>query len=520
MSKQANLYGLDFLKTEHTLDKLGEPQGVESSIRPQGPASSWDGNTRQLAEAAALKSNLEKRYDVIKFLKANRSGGHLFPQHIFERTGIELQDDKELAKIIQESQNVRVEQIPDPENPSLMIATYAYQSKFPSVRDRKSLLAQINRAKEGVSFEDLIDSYDDVENDLDALITAGDIIAIANTEDKKKILFPRGEPFLTELDGIISLPVRVNGQSSSTSGSTSAAGASASTTTTIPSRPIDFVSTDTDPCSQIRRGEAIQIGGTWFRVSSKVQEGSKKDQPQRAVAPLSVVSLDDMAKRNVGQYIRKLSEKSIPTDSVLPRSAMENLQKAKEARELLLKAAHGRTGSAASKLLGSDAYYENPGNLATQVGTHASGARKRPNTSKVKGADLQHRQKQEADAAKKAAQDPKLYLYSHARRHGCTKDVRSLYLATRSKIPSNEQDLKKMLVENKLLEPDEQMRRPRMEKRKNGKDNDGKPKKKRYYERKGQRMTNTHLDGTAIGAVLAQAFERQRQGEQVGDGGM
>mmetsp|Transcript_37649 Transcript_37649/g.91557 ORF Transcript_37649/g.91557 Transcript_37649/m.91557 type:complete len:520 (+) Transcript_37649:124-1683(+) len=516
-----NRYGLDFLRTEHTLSTEGEPHQQQLPQQSQQPVlSSWDGSkTLQLAEAAALKSNLEKRYDVINFLKANRAGGSLPTQIIFERTGIDLEDDPTLAKIIEESQNVSVEQIPDPENPSLMIATYAYQSKFPTVRDKKSLLAQINRAKDGVSFEDLIDSYDDVEDDLDALITAGDIIAIANSEDKKKILFPRGEPFLTEIDGIINLPASVI-----------AAIMKAATTGSTSRLAVDFVTTDVDPSSQIRRGEAIQIGGTWFRVSSKVQHGSKKDQPQRAQPPLSVVALAEMPnhKRNESQYIRNFNRKMIPTDSPLPELAIQNLQKSKEARELLLKAAHGRSGSAASKLLGSDAYYENPSTLANQVGTHTAGARlKRPHHSnssnssmKVKEVDVQNKQKQEAEAAKTAAQDKYLSSYSHARRHGCTKDVRALYLATRNKVPSTEPELKQLMVENKLLEPSEQMRRPRMQKRKNGKDNDGKPKKKRYYERKGQRMTNTHLDGTAIGAVLAQAFERQRQGEQVGDGGM
>jgi len=42
--------------------------------------------------------------------------------------------------------------------------------------------------------------------DLDALVTAGDVIALSNTEDKDKILFPRGEPFFVELDGIITIP--------------------------------------------------------------------------------------------------------------------------------------------------------------------------------------------------------------------------------------------------------------------------------------------------------------------------
>ena len=64
------------------------------------------------------------------------------------------------------------------------------------------------------------------------------------------------------------------------------------------------------------------------------------------------------------------------------------------------------------------------------------------------------------------------------------------------------------------------MRRPRLTKTGANVDNDGKPKKRRYYERKNQRMTNTHLEGTEIGAVLARATEKQKQGKSVGDGGM
>ena len=94
-----------------------------------------------------------------------------------------------------------------------------------------------------------------------------------------------------------------------------------------------------------------------------------------------------------------------------------------------------------------------------------------------------------------------------------------MYLATRQAIPESDAALKSLLVEHKLLDPGEELRRPRL-KRKANLDNDGKPKKRRYYERKNQRMTNTHLEGTEIGAVLMQAQEKQKHGEQVGDGGM
>ncbi len=118
-----------------------------------------------------------------------------------------------------------------------------------------------------------------------------------------------------------------------------------------------------------------------------------------------------------------------------------------------------------------------------------------------------------------AASDPALSLYSHAGRRGCTRDVRDMYLATRALVPETDLDLQQLLVQHKLLEPGEQMSRPRL-KRSSNVDNDGSPKKRRYYEPKKQRMTNTHLEGTEIGAVLARAAEEQRQGRSVGDGGM
>ena len=114
--------------------------------------------------------------------------------------------------------------------------------------------------------------------------------------------------------------------------------------------------------------------------------------------------------------------------------------------------------------------------------------------------------------------DPSLY-YIHARRHGCTKDVRQMFLATRADVPESEVVLHKLMIQHKLIDPGEPMRRPRMKLQSNL-DNDGKPKKRRYYERKNQRMTNTHLIGHEIGAVLAKAADRQQQGKEVGDGGM
>ena len=606
----SNRYGLDFLRKEHVLDEVGS---TKNPLHPKEEADHVGSSlpsidTEALLAAVANKPDLEKQFDVIHFLQAHRSAGWMPPSVIFQRTGIDLEEESnaKVAQMLQRNPKIKVETVPDPENPSLTIDTYAYQAKYNHVRDRKSLLAQINRCKNGVPMRDMIDSYDTVQVDLDALICAGDVLALHNTEDKDKVLFPRGEPFFVELDGIVHTPIQepneakleANQESvenvettptqqdtkpndtadanATTSNNTSSDdgnnketnnGTSDNTTdgevdmksaqdntndndnstkdpssnplvdekkageatvsSDLPPKPIYCIETDSDPTTQVRRGEAIQIGGSWFRVSSAVKEGPLKDQPARATAPLSVSSLKDLSKRNeIDGYIRPFSEKILPADASLPPSALENLKKAKEARERLLKLAHGgRAGGAASQLLGTHAHASNPVALAASLGTsHAAGARRRPNKQKEVGVNQTNARSralaQEAMAKlKEAALDPYLSLYSHARRHGCTKDVRELYLKTRSKVPANDKDLHAALLEHKLLDPGEEMRRARLQKRANV-DNDGKPKKRRYYERKNQRMTNTHLEGTEIGAALRRATEKQQQGQQVGDGGM
>lgn len=549
MSRGSNAYGLDFLRNEHTLNEDAEPQ--QEAVRSTSPTPFMaDGDA--LAAEVAHKPDLEKQFDVIHFLQKHRSAGCLAPSVIYQRTGIDLIEDYAVAQMLQHNPKIRIEQVPDPENPSLMIETYAYQAKYNHVRDRTSLLAQINRCKNGVARRDLEDAYDGVEENLDALITAGDVLAISNTEFRDKILFPRGEAFLVEMDGIVNVledkpevaieaanakiakepgeaasshpdNVKTEDEKEDTkvkieSDAAVPGGNESSMNPPPPPKKPEFfiLETDIDPRSQIRRGEAVQVGGQWFRVSSAVREGSLKEQPVRAQAPLSVVSLADLPKRNDQDgYIRPLAERTIPCDAPLASSTIENIKKAKEARERLFRIAHGRTGVVASQLLGSHAHASNPTSLVASFGTASAVSRKRPNKSST----ISSSRKQDGIKAQEAASDPYLSLYSHARRHGCTKDVRQMYLATRKEIPESAAELKRLLVEHKLLEPGEEMRRPRLQRKANV-DNDGKPKKRRYYERKNQRMTNTHLEGTEIGAVLRRATEKQKQGEAVGDGGM
>ena len=220
----------------------------------------------------------------------------------------------------------------------------------------------------------------------------------------------------------------------------------------------------------------------------------------------------------VDGYIRPFNNKTLPFDAALSETAQQNIAKARAARERLVRLAHGRSGGVIGQLLGSHAHASNPTALAASfAGSATSAIRKRPNAkASTASSKSQQVSKEELE---KAASDPFLSMYGHARRHGCSKDIREMYLATRSLVPQSDKELRQVLLKEKLIEPDEELRRKRVGKASNV-DQQGKPKKRRYYERKNQRWTNTHLEGTEIGAVLALAQEKQKQGKSVGDGGM
>mmetsp|Transcript_30467 Transcript_30467/g.46138 ORF Transcript_30467/g.46138 Transcript_30467/m.46138 type:complete len:522 (-) Transcript_30467:311-1876(-) len=520
----SNKYAFDFLRSEHTLGGVDAPMPAAST-----PSIGLGSSIQTVsAESVAHKPPLEKQADILRFLKAHRSAGYLPPAIIYRGTGIDLDEaDEAVAVILEKNPKISIEQVPDPENPQIMLSTYAYQSKFNHVRDRATLLAQINRSKYGVDQKDLNDCYDGVEDDIKDLITAGDIIAINNSEDKTTVVFPRGETFITELDGIVVIGENCsNGEMPLEDNPPPLADATPNQNSDQnKKRNIVCIETDIDPTKQLRRGEAVSVGGEWFRVSSAVRAGvSLEDQPARAQAPLTVTSLTDLSRRNLADgYVRPFNEKTLPLDRCLSEEGADNVERAKKARKLLHKLVGGRGHSigAASKILSNVAHASNPTNLAASLSSSGQGHAKRPTArNKAAGHNANVDQaRKDAKAAKEAASDINIPLYTHPRRHGCTKDVREMYLKTRSLIPTDEVELKKMLVENKLLDDGEAWRRPKLVKKADV-DNDGKKKKRRYYERKNQRMTNTHLVGTAVGALLADAAEKQKQGRSVGDGGM
>lgn len=570
----ANRFGFDFLRTEHNLANTSAASNDGLSSSSATPAPGYHrapSNASNIIPNVSHKSDLEKQADVLLFLRHHRSSGCLPPSVIYKSLGIDLSDggvDASVVTMLMNNPKVNVDQVPDPENPSLSMNVFGYRAKFSTVRDKGTLLAQINRMKNGVKLSDLMDAYDGVEKDLQKLLTGGEILGVTNPEDKDKILFPRGESFLVELDGSIMLELApMPPEPKDKNDSMQNAVYKGQVARMLHARRLHsrMIKTDVDPRMQIRRGEAVRIGGEWFRLSSAIREDVPLDkQPPRAQAPPSVVSMKDLSKKNeVDGYCRRFDSKNIPLDGMLSENGgIANVTKAKVARERLHAIAGGEggtggtgagmrgvTGGASATLLSSFASEKNPhtlgGVFAKSVaasfgmgragGGMGAGGRKRP-TAKINirrpgdsgpggAAGAKGSRALDAEAvktavenAKQAASDPSL-SYSHAIRHGCTKDVRDMYLETLAEIPTSEVDLHKALVEHKLIEPGEKMIRPRM-KRKANVDNDGKPKKRRYYERKNMRRTNTHLDGTDIGAMLAQAAEKQARGNAVGDGGM
>ena len=519
----SNVYGFDFLKSEHNVTDNGSPQEVEQE--ELAPATDQD--------VPSAENKFLAQYNVIQFLQAHRSSGCLPPSVIYKSIGIDLSEGgthEEVTKMLLENPKIRVEEIPDPENPSLTIYTFGYQAKYKNVENKTGLLAQINSCKNGVAQGDLIDAYDKVKEDIDSLITAGDIMAVINSENKDKILFPRGDTFIVELDGHISFhdePTKLPMQHALSnmemvSDDLRRAQMEAQHSTYL-------VKTDVNPMKQVRRGEAIWCGGQWFRISSAIREGVPlSEQPLRAQAPPSVSLRKELSKKNESDgYIRPFTQNIVPLDHKLEPSSKKNIRTAREAHERLHKIAvssHRVKGGVGAKLLSSNANSNNPDDLAAEfASTISSGSnsmRRRVHSHRSSITPHHAAASDQIEAAKKAASDPAL-LHNHARRYGCTIDVRDLYLNTKNEIPPPEQevDIYNLMLKYKLLDPDEEMRRPRMSRNENLGD-DGKPKKRRYYERKGQRMTNTHLVGTEIGQALARAMEKQQQGKTVGDGGM
>ena len=75
----------------------------------------------------------------------------------------------------------------------------------------------------------------------------------------------------------------------------------------------DYAACSMDITKEIRRGDAVLICESWFRVDCRI-EGSRSNQPERAKPPLTVSSVEshDVKGRNI--YCKKFDESTIPLD--------------------------------------------------------------------------------------------------------------------------------------------------------------------------------------------------------------
>ena len=186
---------------------------------------------------------------------------------------IDLNDDYYLMNMLKSNPKVDMELLDD--------GSYSFQYRVKyEISDLKEMLHVINREshKSGVLESDIRDCYPDIESDCRRLIVGGDIIALKNKEKKSYVMYPRGKAYLTELSG------------------------------NVKAKPGSLeIETKSNLSDEIRRGDAIKIDQTWFRVSS-----STNDNNQRAAAPFSVTSDKELSDKNV--YIYEFNEKKLPLD--------------------------------------------------------------------------------------------------------------------------------------------------------------------------------------------------------------
>jgi len=110
----SNIHGFDFLRTEHN---SSVERQIDTAAIVAAPQYSYDQNQNQ-HQPPSNKTDGEKIYDVIRFLKAHRTRGCLIPSIIFQHIGVDLSEsgtDDNVRKHLCDNFKIRVEEIPDPD---------------------------------------------------------------------------------------------------------------------------------------------------------------------------------------------------------------------------------------------------------------------------------------------------------------------------------------------------------------------------------------------------------------------
>eukprot|EP00629_Pelagomonadales_sp_RCC1024_P015573 CAMPEP_0119273962 /NCGR_PEP_ID=MMETSP1329-20130426/11226_1 /TAXON_ID=114041 /ORGANISM="Genus nov. species nov., Strain RCC1024" /LENGTH=369 /DNA_ID=CAMNT_0007274229 /DNA_START=170 /DNA_END=1275 /DNA_ORIENTATION=- len=99
-------------------------------------------------------------------------------------------------------------------------------------------------------------------------------------------------------------------------------------------------------------------------------------------------------------------------------------------------------------------------------------------------------------------------------KHGCTNDVRELWLKTAAETPVDHAQLERKMIDEKL-DSNRKKERPR---RKRAARVEDETKKRRRLAPMFHRLTNTHLKGTEIGAILEEAMRHDYRDRPEGEG--
>ncbi len=274
----SNTFGFSFLKPEHREQTSGSPcksssstpswlggrSGSGLSTLISGPGSGGEGKGQGHHGIILSKSPLVAQATVLNYLKNRTVRTPVTAMEIESETGVALMGkDAAVMELLRANPKVEIHN----ENDDDKHVTFEFFAKY-NVSNKQELLFLVNRCTSGVSNSELQDLYLNCMEDMKEAIQSGEVIAVKHKEHNTVLLYPRGEKFLTELGGTVSV------------------------------EPKSKVATTTEPLSvELRRGEAVRLGKQWVRVSSEVGTNCMRSMP-----PESVTSDRDMSSRNVYLY--------------------------------------------------------------------------------------------------------------------------------------------------------------------------------------------------------------------------
>ncbi len=274
----SNTFGFSFMKPEHREQPQGSPfknapstpswlggrRGSGLSSMPISGFGSTEEGVGQGHSGTQSKSPLVAQASVLNYLKNRTMRTPATAMEIESATGVDL-IGKDAAVMELLRANPKVE-IHNEDNGDKQV-TFEFFAKY-NVTNKQELLFLVNRCTSGVSNSELEDLYLNCVDDIKEAIQGGEVIAVKHKEHNTVLLYRRGEKFLTELSGTVSI------------------------------EPRSKVATTTEPLSaELRRGEAVRLDKQWVRVSSEVGSTTLRSLP-----PESVTADKDMSSRNVYLY--------------------------------------------------------------------------------------------------------------------------------------------------------------------------------------------------------------------------